>query len=727
MKLHGYQRDLVTRFEKSEKRALCVVLPTGTGKTHVAAAIIRRHVKNGGRVIFVAHRTELIEQARRRVIDAGVRDVGVIKAGVEPTPDARVQVASVATLVRRGVVQGFTLIVIDEAHRAAADSYGRVLAMCPEARVLGLTATPIRYDNRGLADVFDDLLIGPEPETLIEQGAMARPRVFTVPDAELPDVRGVRRLGGDFNRGEVARRTNKRTLIGSIVREWKERAAGAPTIAFAVSVEHAKSIARRFKRAGVSAECVSGETSAEDRAAALERSRTGTTKVLVNCDLFVEGLDAPWLRCAVLARPTQSLTMHRQQCGRVLRPSAKRPVILDHAGNMRRHGLPATEIKWELAETTSREPGEARVIQCECGALMALGSLVCAECGEARLSARREINEDRRSKLVEIGGQWFESQEAAARHLGIAPNVLRARLRDGKGFDYKRAIDVVVDGVKYPSIAEAVRATGLSAVGIRAEIRRNGRREVVSAAVAARRPASARSVEIDGVSYSSLGAAARILGVSRKMAARRMRKHGAISIDGREFSDIRAAASAMNLPVETLRGRLRRGADPKAPKRWEAKTVKIGRVTYPTIADAARAIGMKPHTLRYRLKNGLPLKAPVSGPQRVSIDGVDYESLSEAARAHHLSVSALRDRISNGRDVTAPKRAGATPTKIAGVEYPSIKAAAEALGISATLLKLRLDRGIDPQRPKGRFVAKPRPPPQPARAAPARGCAAPPR
>lgn len=450
MTLRPYQSDALHRWERSTARRVLVVLPTGTGKTNVAVAAIRRAIERGKRVAFIAHRKELIDQAYARLTSNGVPPslVGIVRGNEQDYAGCPVQVASVQTLARRGVSAAFDLLVIDEAHRTLAKSYVAVLDACPTARVMGLTATPCRLDGRGLGDVYEEIVEGPPSADLIEQGHLARARVF-VPDTAV-DTRGVARSHGDFDRGELAQRAGRRELVGNIVAEWKKHANGARTIAFGVNVAHAESIARRFREAGVSAAAVSGQTPSAKRDKLIARFRSGELTVLVNADLFIEGFDVPEARCAILARPTASLTIHLQQCGRVLRPGPERPVILDHAGNMRRHGHPEMPRTWSLTQTVERVVGVGVVRECDCGASVPAATTICPECGALLREPVRSTPEE---------SEWGTLVEIAVAH-GINANALRGRLN--KGWTKADAVSKPIRDVRWHRWRDVAEANGVS-------------------------------------------------------------------------------------------------------------------------------------------------------------------------------------------------------------------------------------------------------------------------
>jgi superfamily II DNA or RNA helicase len=328
-------------------RRIVLNAPTGAGKTCIAAGIVQSAIAKGKRVLFLAHRRELIEQTVNKLVDAGVLHFGVIMAGNRlNSADAPVQVASIQTLIRRELPPA-DLIIIDEAHRASARSYLSVIANYPSAAVLGLTATPERTDGKGLDDIFQDMIVVETVPNLIEQGFLVKPVCYVGPTA---DLSGVRTKRGDYDEQQLADVMDKPKLVGDIIANWKRLAAGKPTAVFAVNVAHAEHIAAEFRAAGISAAMVSGETPRAEREAIIADWRRGYITVVVNVYVFVEGFDFPQMECVVLARPTQSVSLFLQAVGRVMRPAEGKDsaIVLDHAGCCQLHGPPHIEREWSL-------------------------------------------------------------------------------------------------------------------------------------------------------------------------------------------------------------------------------------------------------------------------------------------------------------------------------------------------------------------------------------------
>lgn len=368
-------------------RRVLYVLPTAAGKTHVAVHFIIGARRRGERVLFLAHRRELINQAVQRLIATGVPATSIgVMMGRDPraNPDAPVQVASIDTLRRRDFVHA-DFIVVDEAHRAMGKCYSRMLAMYPEARVLGLTATPFRLDGKGLGREFEVLVVGKLPEDLVSDGWLAPCRVFTVPDELMPALKEVRTVAGDYDLQQLGLVMNRRPLVANVVQEYARIGEDRAAVVFASTLEHARAICDEFGQAGYAAEYLDGNTPLHERDAMLARLRDGATRVLVNCDVLVEGWDAPWVKCAILARPTRSVGRYLQMAGRIMRPwDGVDALVLDHAGNAIQHGLPHMDrtALFTLVDRKKRKGhGRPFAKRCpQCGRTVGTGTRICPEC-----------------------------------------------------------------------------------------------------------------------------------------------------------------------------------------------------------------------------------------------------------------------------------------------------------------------------------------------------------
>lgn len=419
--LRDYQTALVQAIRSSlaqGHRAPLAVLPTGGGKTHVAAHIKRSATESGHTALFLAPRRELVYQTSDKLTRVGVEH-GIIMAGEPTNLYAPAQVACGPTLHRRAItgdrlpLPRANLVIVDEAHLSIAKSTRTIIERYLEqgAVVIGLTATPCRADGAGLGTVYDDLVEGPSVAELVNQGHLVPARYFT---GEAPDLTGIATTAGEYNQKQLGERVNRVQLVGDIVQNWARLASDRQTFVFAVNVAHSMHLRDEFLRIGVRAEHLDGGTPNDERAEILERLRTGDTKVLVNCEVMTYGVDFPPVSCIVLAKPTKSVARYFQMVGRGLRawPGKTDCLVLDHAQAVQNIGFVDDPMPWSLAGTDKvqdrmkRERKSPEEITCgDCGATFRPAK-VCPSCGaeqgqryakaiEAHEAELREIDRDR--------------------------------------------------------------------------------------------------------------------------------------------------------------------------------------------------------------------------------------------------------------------------------------------------------------------------------------------
>ena len=347
--LRDYQEELIERTRKAMalNNSVVMQLPTGGGKTLTTAWIINSARQKNRRSIFCVHRIELLWQTSAAFEKVGIPH-GFIASGMDYDPKCLTHIASIETLKRRlDVVEEPDLLVVDEAGHAMSDGWQKVINYWPKAKKLLITATPERLDGRGLKHVAQELVLGKTPRWLTENGYLAPSRVFA-PDG--PDLTGVKTLGGDYANNQLAEAMDKSEITGSAVEHYKRICDGMSAIVFAVNIQHSKNIAAQFNEAGIAAEHLDGKCAKIARENIIERFRCGETLVLSNVNILTEGFDVPGVRAAILLRPTKSLSLFLQMIGRALRPAPNKPdaIILDHAGNSARFGLPIIEREWSL-------------------------------------------------------------------------------------------------------------------------------------------------------------------------------------------------------------------------------------------------------------------------------------------------------------------------------------------------------------------------------------------
>jgi superfamily II DNA or RNA helicase len=397
---------------RANRRRLCLVAPTGSGKTSIAAEMIHGATARGNAVLFLAHRKELIEQASARLDSVGV-DHGVMMADHPRRNSLPVQVASIQTLVRRKFPPA-QLVIVDECHHAAADSYGRIWSAYSDAWIIGLTATPWRSDGRGLAELFDASVVAATPAELMARGYLCR---YTGYAYAAPNLKGVRTVGGDFEQQELGERCSESRLVGDVVSQWEAHASGMKTVLFAVNIRHATALAQEFAGRGIAAEVVHHELAKQERDAVIQRLRSGETRIVCNVGILGEGVDIPDLQCAVLARPTKSLALYLQQVGRILRPAPGKESarIHDHGECVARHGLPDDARDYTLEATRETQLASvSQTRQCpKCFALMRRETpWPCPECKYQPNQEELRAKEPKR-----VSGEGVTLDEMRARQL----------------------------------------------------------------------------------------------------------------------------------------------------------------------------------------------------------------------------------------------------------------------------------------------------------------------
>jgi len=409
-------------------RSICIVAPTGAGKTVIGAAMIKSADEKMKQSMFIAHRRELIKQTANKLWDFGVEH-GIIMAGQRMDSWKGVQIASVDTLRARYMnkkrknqppLPAVAILMVDECHRSLSATYEKLIRHYQEQGtiIIGLTATPIRGDGKGLGHLYDAMVLAPSMAELIEMGYLVPPRYYA---PSIPDLTGVQVRRGDYVEGQLEKVMDQREAVGDIIENWLRICPERPTIVFAASVKHSIHIAQAFCRAGIKAEHIDGTTPTDERDAILARLRSGETQLISNCMVLTEGFDCPSLSCAILARPTKNLGLFIQMGGRVLRVdevSCKSDaIIIDHSGNIYEHGFLEDDHGWQLLEGQACTPAEERQknldekkpITCRNCAHIYTGQLVCPKCGHTPVM-QGEAPDHRAADLMEIRKDAREKQ-----------------------------------------------------------------------------------------------------------------------------------------------------------------------------------------------------------------------------------------------------------------------------------------------------------------------------
>ena len=379
IQLYDYQREMSERIEAAFRscQSVMVQMPTGTGKTVLLAEQVKseeRRVKNPdgeksekikGKnpcVWIVVHRRELVEQIEETLAKQ-------LDSSLFTFPSSLIKVFSIQWLSRhyKELDDYPTLIVIDEAHHAVAKTYKEVMDAYPEAKKLGLTATPCRLNKHGFTDLFDVLLQSWSYNKFIADGWLSLYDYMSVKADSLDQqmVFGLTKRGadGDFSLREMSEKLDVRPSIERLCDTVMRYAPDKKGIVYAIDIKHAEHIAEYYRERGLNAVVISSKTPAEERKYIIERFRNSNDslkntncqvldspiRILVNVDLFGEGFDCPDVEFIQLARPTLSLSKYLQQVGRGMRvyEGKRYCLILDNVGLYRLFGMPSDDRDWQ--------------------------------------------------------------------------------------------------------------------------------------------------------------------------------------------------------------------------------------------------------------------------------------------------------------------------------------------------------------------------------------------
>lgn len=374
---------------RSGRRAVLVVSPTGSGKTVIAAAVVEAAIERGTRVLFGAHRVELLDQTVRKLASAGIVDVRIIRADRDDgRADAPVIVASVPTLAGkrwRDRLPEAGLVILDEAHHSVSDSWLGIATRYRSSRLLGFTATPIRGDNAGLGEAFDALVVGATVRELTELGHLVPLRTWA-PAQVLDSGR----------------------LALTPLEAYRRHADGRRAIVFATRVQDAERHAAELNAGGVSAAAVHAQLSDEMRASVLARFVAGELRAVTNVDLWTEGTDIPAADACILACSPGHVGRLIQMAGRVLRPSPetgkKDAVLVDLCGSVLVHGTPEMDREYTLDGRGISRVDRLAIRQCPtCGGVFEAGPAVCTVCGAAMPAAARKALRSTGEGVEELG------------------------------------------------------------------------------------------------------------------------------------------------------------------------------------------------------------------------------------------------------------------------------------------------------------------------------------
>ena len=353
IKLYDYQEDMKGRIEGELRlhRSVMAQMPTGTGKTYLLTAVIDSFVSNNPmeKVWIVAHRRELVSQ-----IDETVRKFHSNSASNTSSLLSSVKAMSIQWLMRHydEIEEEPGMIVIDEAHHALAKTYKEMWERFPNAKFLGLTATPCRLNGKGFTDLFEILVQSWSVPEFISKGRLATYDFVSIKSdgmtQRLIDSLQKRGADGDYQNKEMDMLLNKKPSIERLYQSLEEFGKDRKGIVYAINISHAQKITKLYQEHGVKAIAIDSKTPAVERQQDIEAFKKGDIQVLVNVDIFSEGFDCPDVEFVQLARPTLSLAKYLQMVGRGLRVAKgkKNCVIIDNVGLYRVFGLPSQVWNW---------------------------------------------------------------------------------------------------------------------------------------------------------------------------------------------------------------------------------------------------------------------------------------------------------------------------------------------------------------------------------------------
>jgi superfamily II DNA or RNA helicase len=472
-RLRDYQQKIVDEIVSLPPGSRRVVwLPTGGGKTEISCALVKSTSK---KVLFLVDKIVLVKQAEARFSKYGMMPNIIQGQNTIIRGASNVTIASVQTLSKERrflliehEIEDIGYIIVDEAHifhKAHKKIIREITRVNPGAKVIGLSATPLR---KGMKELYHDLICGPSYGELIKMGALVRPRYFSPDSYKLVEagLAGVKvsKSTGDYDTEQLSRKMRVKKIVGSVVDEWLRIASDRSTIVFCVDIAHSKEVAEEFFRRGIEVAQIDHYVKDEEREGIIKKFNNGEIKVLTSVNVLSIGFDSPIASCAILARPTLSTMLHIQQVGRALRPyeGKKDAIIIDHAGNVFRHGkieefMPqGLNDKHSESESKRIKKEKPTVKKChKCGFLNEYSAQMCSECGA--------MFEKRGAIVVELAGVLKELEEEEKRNISqigkdrVKSYYLQAlyvarEMGYKDGWAYYRTLDKYGPGTHIPSV-----------------------------------------------------------------------------------------------------------------------------------------------------------------------------------------------------------------------------------------------------------------------------------
>lgn len=414
-KLHPYQANLVnqarSKFAEGIKSIL-IVSPAGSGKSVVIAEIARLAVEKGGQVMFMVHRQELVNQIKGSFKQANV-DLSYTT------------IMTVGKIVNRlDILPKPTLIITDETHHSLAKTYRRIYDYFSDVPRLGFSATPWRMNGKGLSDVYESMVEGPDVKWLIDNKYLAPYKYFSI---KLVDDSKLKKSStGDFTNQSMDEAIGK-TIFGDVVKTYQDKVSGQQAILYAHDVEYSKLMAQSFNEAGISAQHADAKTPKKERTEIMSDFKAGKIKVLCNVDLISEGFNVPDCSVIIMLRPTQSLVLDVQQGMRSMRYQPnKTATIIDHVANYTRFGLPDTPRHWSLAGRPKKKrntnTNSMAIRTCtSCYAVIPAQSRICPVCGVEIKVESNELDNDTNVDIKQIKDFKLTTDYSKVRYKNMNP------------------------------------------------------------------------------------------------------------------------------------------------------------------------------------------------------------------------------------------------------------------------------------------------------------------
>jgi len=408
--LRGYQQrglDELRQAVRDGFRRILLVLPTGGGKSVIFSKLIQSANQKGNPVLFLVHKRELVYQASDHMDKEGVQH-GIIMAGEPMNKMKQVQLASTLTLWTRAKrheridMPPAKVVVVDEAHRTGSKTYNQILDDYDDSILIGVTATPVRKNGRGLGNQFEKMIVISSISELQELGFLCQVE-YMVPN--IPDLSEVDINDGEFVEEQLQEVMDNKHLVGNIVDHYIKFAKGRQAVLFAAGVRHSIHLRDRFRMKGIAAEHIDANTNTAERDEIHDRFEKGEIQVICNYAIYTEGVDMPELSCVINARPSRSIVFHLQSIGRGLRPKKDggNCLVIDHSGNVLRMGPVEMDHEWSLdefeviydrdasnEERKEREKKETEYICSNCGTMFE-SEPRCPTCGEPLAKIGRDI------------------------------------------------------------------------------------------------------------------------------------------------------------------------------------------------------------------------------------------------------------------------------------------------------------------------------------------------